>query len=76
VRPNLAAGAINADALMVHGFVNEAGRFESLAVAFPPEFQQAQYVLGALSQWQFRPAAENGHPAKVEVVLIIPEVDE
>jgi hypothetical protein len=76
VRPNLAAGAINADALMVHGFVNEAGHFESLAVAFPPEFLQAQYVLGALSQWQFRPAAQNGRPAKVEVVLIIPEVDE
>ena len=74
VRPNLAAGAINADALMVHGFVNEGGRFESLAVAFPPEFAQAQYVLSALAQWQFRPAAENGHPAKVEVVLIIPEV--
>jgi hypothetical protein len=74
VRPNLAAGAINADALMVHGFVNEAGRFESLAVAFPPEFPQAQYVLNALAQWQFRPAAENGRPARVEVVLIIPEV--
>jgi hypothetical protein len=59
---------------MVHGFVNEAGRFESLAVAFPPEFPQAQYVLSALAQWQFRPAAENGHPARVEVVLIIPEV--
>jgi hypothetical protein len=75
VRPNLAPGAINADSLMVHGFVNEAGRFESLAVAFPPDFPQAQYVLSALSQWQFRPAAENGRPAKVEVVLIIPELD-
>jgi hypothetical protein len=76
VRPNLAAGAINADALMVHGFVNEAGRFESLEVAFPPEFPQAQYVLSALSQWQFRPAAQNGRPAKVEVLVIIPEVNE
>jgi len=75
VRPNLAPGAINSDALMVHGFVNEAGRFESLAVAFPPEFPQTQYVLSALAQWQFRPAAENGHPTRVEVVLIIPEVD-
>jgi hypothetical protein len=74
VRPNLTAGAINADALMVHGFVDEAGRFESLAVAFPPEFPQAEYVLNALTQWQFRPAEENGRPAKVEVVLIIPEV--
>jgi hypothetical protein len=76
VRPNLAPGAINADALMVHGFVNEAGRFESLVVAFPPEFPQAQYVLSALAQWQFRPAAENGHPTRVEVVLIIPEVSD
>ena len=75
VRPNLAPGAINADALMVHGFVNEAGRFESLSVAFPPDFPQAQYVLSALGQWQFRPAAENGHAAKVEIVLIIPEVN-
>jgi hypothetical protein len=76
VRPNLAPGAINADALMVHGFVNEAGHFESLAVVFPPEFPQAQYVLSALAQWQFRAAAENGRPAKVEVVLIIPEVSD
>jgi hypothetical protein len=74
VRPNLAVGAINADALMVHGFVNEAGRFESLAVAFPPDFPQAQYVLSALAQWQFRPAEEDRHPTKVEIVLIIPEV--
>lgn len=73
VRPNLSPGAINADALMVHGFVNEAGRFESLAVAFPSDFSQAEYVLSALSQWQFRPAAQNGRSAKVEVVLIIPE---
>jgi hypothetical protein len=76
VRPNLVPGAINADSLMVHGFVNEAGRFESLAVAFPPDFPQQQYVLSALSQWQFRPAAEDGHPKKVEIVLIIPEVDD
>jgi hypothetical protein len=74
VRPNLSAGAINADSLMVHGYVNEAGRFESLAVAFPPDFSQAQYVMSALSQWQFRPAVENGRPARVEVVLIIPEI--
>jgi len=42
VRPKLVPGAINADALMVHGFVNQAGRFETLAIAFPPEFAQAQ----------------------------------
>jgi hypothetical protein len=73
VRPNLSADTINADALMVHGFVNQAGRFERLAVAFPVEFVQAQFVLDALEQWQFRPAAQNGQNERVEVVLIIPE---
>lgn len=74
VRPNLPAGAINADALMIHGYVNKAGRFEELAVAFPPEFPDAKFVLSALQQWQFRPAAQNGEPERVEIVLIIPEV--
>jgi len=76
VRPNLAPGTINADALMVHGFVNQAGRFETLAIAFPPEFAQAQFVLDALEQWQFRPAAQNGQITRVEVLLIIPEETE
>jgi hypothetical protein len=76
VRPNLAPGAIDADALIVHGFVNLAGRFESLAIAFPPDFAQAQFVLSSLAQWQFRPAMQNGQNIKVEVLLIIPEVEE
>ena len=76
VRPNIDAGAIDADALMVHGFVNAEGRFENLAVAFPPEFAQKQFVLNSLAQWQFRPAAQNGKPVRVEVLLIIPEVEE
>ena len=73
VRPNLSRDTINADALMVHGYVNRAGRFERLAVAFPPDFDQAKFVLDALEQWQFRPAAQNGQNERVEVVLIIPE---
>jgi hypothetical protein len=76
VRPNLASGDVDADALMVHGFVNEAGRFEALAMVFPPEFSQAQFVLNMLQQWQFRPAMQNGQSAKVEVLLIIPEEPE
>ncbi|HUB00905.1 MAG TPA: hypothetical protein VMA34_21415 [Terracidiphilus sp.] len=73
VRPNLAPGSIDADALLIHGFVNRAGRFESLSVAFPPNFPQAQFVLNSLAQWQFRPASENGQVVRVEVLLIIPE---
>jgi hypothetical protein len=73
VRPNLSSDVVNADALILHGFVNEGGRFEALTIAFPPEFPQTQFVLDALAQWQFRPATQNGRVAKVEVLLIIPE---
>ncbi len=73
VRPNLNDDDVNADALMVHGFVNETGHLESLSVVFPPDFTQKQFVLDALRQWQFRPASQIGKPARVEVLLIIPE---
>jgi len=76
VRPNLDPGAVDADALMVHGFVNRAGRFEGLRVAFPQEFAQAKFVLDTLAQWQFRPAVQNGQNVKVEVLLIIPAQEE
>jgi hypothetical protein len=73
VRPNLEPGSVDADALMVHGFVNQSGRFETLSVLFPEDFPRAQFVLAALQQWQFRPAAQDGQPARVEVLLIIPQ---
>lgn len=73
VRPNLASDSINADAVMVHGYVNKAGRFEALAIVFPPELPQAKFVLDALAQWQFRPAAQSGQVTRVEVLLIIPD---
>jgi len=75
VRPNLAAGAINADALMVRGIVNAAGRFESLAIVFPQPFAQAAFVLSSLAQWQFRPALQGGQVTPVEVLLIIPDIE-
>lgn len=73
VRPSNSPANVNADALMVHGFVNESGHFESLALVFPPEFTQTKLLLQALEQWKFRPAKHNGQLAKVEVLLIIPE---
>jgi hypothetical protein len=74
VRPNIAPGAIRADALMVHGYVNQSGRFEGLKVVFPPQFPQVEFVLNSLAQWQFRPATQNGKNVRVEVLLIIPEI--
>jgi hypothetical protein len=76
VRPNLAPGSIGADALMVHGFVNSSGRFEDLSVVFPQPFSSTQFVLAALQKWQFRPATQNGQAARVEVLLIIPDIEE
>jgi hypothetical protein len=73
VRPNLDPGSVDADALMIHGFVNQSGRFETLSIVFPQAFPQAQFVLAALEKWQFRPAIQQGQTAKVEVLIIIPE---
>jgi hypothetical protein len=73
VRPNLALGSTDGNTIMVHGFVNRAGRFENLEIVFPPEFPQAQFVLKSLQNWQFRPASQNGQAATVEVLLIIPQ---
>jgi len=73
VRPNLDDVYVNANALMIHGFVTVSGRFESLSLAFPAGFTEVQGVVAALQQWQFRPATENGQKARVEVLLIIPQ---
>ncbi len=73
VRPNLEPGSVDADALMIHGFIDLSGRFQGLSVAFPPAFPHAQFVLDALKQWQFRPAVQDGQPIRVEVLLLIPE---
>ena len=76
VRPNIAPDSVGADAIMVRGVVNQAGRFEGLTIVFPPQFPLAQFVLSSLAQWQWRPAMQNGQKIKVEVLLIIPEEQE
>jgi hypothetical protein len=74
-RPSIDADA-NADAIMIHGFVNALGRFEQLAVIFPTELAETKFLLHALQQWQFRPAMQNGQATAMEVLLIIPAVTE
>lgn len=74
-RPSIDKDA-NTDAIMVHGFVNTAGRFEQLAVVFPTELAEAKFLLHTLQQWQFRPAMQNGQATMVEVLLIIPDQSE
>jgi hypothetical protein len=68
MRPNLGYK----DIVLVHGFVSAAGRFEQLSVAYPPKFARTAMLLHALKLWEFRPAMNQGQPAAVEVLLIIP----
>jgi hypothetical protein len=75
-RPEFEPADFNADAILVHGFINVLGAFERLAVVFPTEFTRTKFLLDALKRWQFRPAHQNDKIAAVEVLLIIPaEVD-
>jgi len=76
VRPNLNPDDATSDSVMVHGFVNEAGHFEKLSVVFPTDmgYAREQLVLNALQQWQFRAGGHDGQMAKLEVLLIIPEM--
>jgi hypothetical protein len=73
LRPNLLSKDLNADALMVHGVLNESGRLVNLAIAYPAGYVHSSFVLHELQQWQFRPAQQRGKPTAVEVLLIIPE---
>ncbi|MBS1820557.1 MAG: hypothetical protein JST61_01065 [Acidobacteria bacterium] len=72
LRPHLSESDYTSDALIVHGFVNLAGRFERLGLVFPQGFAQAKFVLDSLMQWRFRPAKQGTKMAMVEVLLIIP----
>jgi len=78
VRPNLNPDDASSDSVMVHGFVDESGHFEKLSVVFPTDmgFAREQLVLGALQQWHFRAGTRDGQVAKLEVLLIIPEVSQ
>lgn len=73
MRPNLISRDMNSDAIIVHGMLNETGRFESLAIAFPAHLVRGPFILHALQRWQFRPARQRGKPVSVEVLLIIPD---
>lgn len=58
--------------VMVHGFVDATGHFEHLAVLYPEQFEQKDFLLESLQQWKFRPAMQNSQATEVEVLLIIP----
>jgi hypothetical protein len=73
MRPNVDSDYVNSNAMMIHGYINDKGRFEHLALVLPPRYAHTQQLLNALSQWQFRPATQHGTPERVEVLLIMPQ---
>ena len=58
--------------MTVQGFINTEGRFEDLRVLGVNDPQQSAYVLSILERWEFRPAAQQGKPVRVEILLAIP----
>jgi hypothetical protein len=58
--------------VLVHGYVNEQGRFEGLRVVRStlPGIDQA--LLASLTEWEFRAATRDGAAVMVEFLLSIP----
>jgi len=63
-----------ADYLLVHGFLDESGRFRDMKIlqSSEPMSPTTDALLQYLSYWEFRPALQDGRPVKVEVILAVP----
>ena len=63
------------DYLLVHGFLDESGRFHDMKVLpsrDPAPDATSDAVLQYLAYWEFRPALQDGRPVRVEVILAVP----
>lgn len=58
--------------IMVHGFVDKAGKFKDMNVLRAPADQIRELLIPQLTEWVFRPATRDGIPVLVEVLLAIP----
>ena len=59
---------------MIHGMINEKGKFEQLQQVGDPNLKNATELIQVLSGWEFRPATKDGVPVAVEILLCIPSV--
>lgn len=71
-RPAPSQADLDADTVMIHGYVSLQGRLEKTSVVYPAVAPNAKALLDLLDLWLFRPAHQNGQPTSVEVLLIIP----
>ena len=62
------------DYLLVHGFLDESGRFRDLRILPSRESSPSMNsaLLEYLAYWEFRPAVRDGRPVRVEVILAVP----
>jgi hypothetical protein len=58
--------------LLVHGFVSQQGKVQTMRIATSINAEVDALVLDALQDWEFRPATRDGAPILVEFLLVIP----
>jgi hypothetical protein len=58
--------------VLVHGLVDETGKFRELRVIPPVAQQTGSSLIASLNQWVFRPATRDGVPVAVEFLLSVP----
>ena len=60
--------------LLVHGFLDESGRFRDLRIlpSHEPTPSTTSALLEYLAYWEFRPAVRDGRPVRIEVILAVP----
>ncbi len=58
--------------LMLHGFISLEGKFQELRLIGAGDPRSTAIVIAVLERWLFRPAVQDGRPARVEILLAIP----
>ena len=58
--------------LLIHGYLNTAGRFEALQPLRGVDREEAAAIIPVLERWEFRPAMREGQPVRIEILLAIP----
>jgi len=58
--------------LLVHGYINPAGRFEALRPLRAADRDEVAAIIPVLERWEFRPAMREGQPVRIEILLAIP----
>jgi hypothetical protein len=57
---------------MLHGFISAEGKFQELKLIGAGDPRSTAIAIAILDRWEFRPAAQDGRPLRVEILLAIP----